>query len=77
MISLPKARQIVAELRAEIAEAERLELYDAFKAEERRAASCGEQLSKAQDEKFALQLEVAVLKDRERARKRAARKAKP
>ncbi len=70
-ISLPKARQIIAELRAEVLEVEKRELYDAFKAEEKRVESYGEQLRKANDERFAALQELDSLKRKHRARARS------
>ncbi len=65
-ISIAKAKQIAAELRAEVAEAEKRELYAAFKQEEKRSAAIGAQYSQAMDEKFTALAELAVLKNKHR-----------
>lgn len=68
-ISIAKARQIAAELRASIAEAERDELFREFKREQARCEEIGRQASKASDERLDALGEVADLK-------RALRKAR-
>ena len=69
-VSVSKARQIIAELRAEVAEAEKRELYRAFKQEEERSKSLAEQAAKAQEEKFEALGRVVKLTQQIRAMKR-------
>lgn len=61
-ISVAKARVIAAELRAEVAEEEKRELFDAFQAEQRRAAEARKNTRVAEDKWIAAMAEVAVLK---------------
>jgi hypothetical protein len=67
-ISISKAREIAAELRAAIAEAEKRELYQAFKAEEARVRAIEEQYTRASDQVTRLTGEIADLRRRHRRR---------
>jgi predicted nucleotidyltransferase component of viral defense system len=61
-ISVSKARYIAAELRAEVAEAEKRELYDAFKAEQRRVGEAHKNTGAAENKWYAAMQEIAILK---------------
>jgi len=71
-ISIPKAKQIAAELRAEVAEAEMRELRRAFEDERRRSQTFAEQASTAQSDALLARAEVGELtrKARRNARRR-------
>lgn len=75
-ISISKAKEIAAELRASVAEAEKRELYRAFKAEEERCVHLSQQFSKANDEKFAALSELVILKQKLRRTKRKGSRVK-
>ena len=68
-ISIPKAKQIAAELLKEVAEAEKRELYKAFQAEKRRAEEFGRQLTEAVDERTRALLQMGEMTRRRRRRK--------
>lgn len=74
-ISLSKAREIAAQLRAEIAEAEKRELFRAFKREEERARESGRQSSEHQLECARLRGELEGLRQTIRRMRRGKRKA--
>ncbi len=61
-VSVAKARQIIAELAARIAEHERRELYLAFKREEKRCESIAADYSKAMEEKYEMARELAAVR---------------
>lgn len=69
-ISIPKAKQIAAELLQAVAEAEKAELFDAFQAEKKRAEEFGRQYTKAMDEKMGMEGQVMELTRQLRGRKR-------
>jgi len=71
LISILKAKQIAAELRAEIAEAEKRGLFRAFKAEEQRVEEYQRQQGKMRDEMDSLLREVFDLKVKLRKRPRS------
>jgi hypothetical protein len=63
-ISISKAKEIAAELRAAVAEEEKLELKRAFDREKERADEAGKRNMKAMEDNFRLEQEVALLKRR-------------
>jgi hypothetical protein len=69
-ISIAKAKEISAELRAAVAEVEKRQIFDAFKAEEDRGNRLSEQLSKAINERVAAIGEVVEMKRRRAKRAR-------
>ncbi len=70
VISIAKAREIAAELRAEIAEFDKREIFRAFKQEEARSKSFGEQLSAKDKELFDAKSQIAHLERKLRAKAR-------
>lgn len=70
-ISIPKAKQIAAELRAEVAEAEKRELFRAFEQEKARGENLSTQLSKAHVETLDAKSELVELKRKLQRKKRA------
>jgi len=72
-VSIAKAKEIAAELRAAVAEAEKLELRQAFDREVQRSESLGEQHVAAQKENIELRAELHELKRRNRARSKGVR----
>lgn len=69
-ISIPEAKRIAAELRAEIAEAEKCELFEAFKKEEERSKNLGRLYSETETKWFEVQHEIAELKRKLRAKRK-------
>lgn len=67
-ISIAKAREIAAELRAAVAEAEKRELRLAFDDERKRSESLGAQFSAQVEKTQDALMEVAILKKRLRKR---------
>jgi hypothetical protein len=72
-ISIAKAKEIAACLRADIAEAEKRELFRAFKAEEERCKRLLEQSAKAEHELNVARVEIATLNRRLRAKRKLRR----
>lgn len=75
VISIAKAREIAAELRAEIAEFDKREVFRALKQEQARSKSFGQQLSAKNKELFEAMSRIALLEQRLRARSKKARRA--
>lgn len=72
MVSVAKARQIVAELRAELAEWDKREIFRAFKQEQARSKEFADQVSKATRDLYDAKATIAHL---ERALRRAKRRS--
>ncbi len=70
-ISIAKAKEIAAVLRASIAEAEMRQLRKAFEEEQARTAKLVSDYSEASDARYAALAEVATLKQKLRRRKAA------
>ena len=70
LITIAKAKEIAAELRASVAEAEKRELRHYFDEEKERTAEFGRQLSAERDKTFAAQSEVAILRHQLRTAKK-------
>lgn len=73
-ISVPKALQIIAELRAEVAEANLRDMRKYFDEEKARGDRLVSEYSKASDDAMMLRGEIAALKKKINARRRATRK---
>lgn len=67
-ISIAKAKEIAAELRASVAEAEFRQLRKAFEDEKQRGEQLERQCTKALGDKFDLERQVAILKKRRRSK---------
>jgi hypothetical protein len=70
-ISLSKAKEIASELRALIAQEEANELRRAFEEEKKRCERFGQAAREDQEKRFALEGEIAILKERIRELKKA------
>lgn len=75
-ISIAMAKTISAQLRADVAEAEKAELLRYFKREEERAREAGRQTAKYQSELYEAKGQIAILERRLRAKKKKGLRAK-